>query len=344
MNDPTNPFIRDELARQLESDVGVVASHGTFVNLFLNGAYKGIYNPAERIDPDFLQTYHGGNGDWDVIAQMGEVNEGDTTAWNALKNFVNSPNLTNAATSTAAYLQLGRMMDLTNFVDYLLPLIYADTDDWPHNNWRAARERVTNGVFRFYAWDAEWSFGFNNVPPSHNTIVNQLSTLNPPWGDTQIQRIFNSLKRLPEFKLLFADRVHKHLFNGGALTDERIRQRYEEMKAAVMTTIAGFNNTIGSSWIPSRRRYLLPHLAGAGFMGSSNAPVFNPFGGWVGAGALLTMSCTNGTIYYTTNEADPRVMFTSGSVPRPRPTRRRWRSRPPSWSRPGRFTGRTGAR
>jgi hypothetical protein len=315
MNDHSNPFIRDELARQLESDVGVVASHGTFVNLFLNGTYKGIYNPAERIDPDFLRTYHKGGENWDVIAQMGEVNEGDTTAWTALKNFANSPNLTNAATSAAAYLELGRMMDLTNFVDYLLPLIYADTDDWPHNNWRAARERVTNGVFRFYAWDAEWSFGFNGVPPSHNTIAGQLSSTSPPWGTAEIQTIFNKLKRLPEFKLLFADRVHKHLFNGGALTDERIRQRYEAMKTVVVTTITGFINTIGSSWIPSRRRYLLQHLAGAGFMGSSNAPVFNPFGGRVGAGALLTMSCTNGTIYYTTNETDPRVMFASAVAP-----------------------------
>jgi hypothetical protein len=205
-------------------------------------------------------------------------------------------------------------MDLTNFVDSLLPLIYADTDDWPHNNWRAARERVTNGVFCFYAWDAEWSFGFNNGP-SHNTIANQLSSTAPPWGGTEIQRIFNSLKRLPEFKLLFADRVHKHLFNGGPLTDERIRQRYEDMKAVVITTITGFNNTIGSSWIPGRRRYLLQHLAGAGFMGSSNAPVFNPFGGRVTAGTGLTMSCTNGTIFYTTNGADPRVMFTSAVAP-----------------------------
>ena len=37
MNDPTNPFIRDELARRLASDTGQVASHGTFVNLFING-------------------------------------------------------------------------------------------------------------------------------------------------------------------------------------------------------------------------------------------------------------------------------------------------------------------
>jgi hypothetical protein len=310
MNDPTNPFIRDELARQLESDVGVVASHGTFVNLFLNGVFKGYYNPAEHIDPDFLQTYHGGGPNWDVIAQMDEVHEGDRTAWNALKTFVNTQNLTNAA----SYLQLGSQVDLTNFVDYLLPLIYGDTDDWPHNNWRAARERVPDGRFRFYAWDSEFSYGFTGGV-SHNTIANQLSNTSPPWGGTQIQTIFNKLKRLPEFKLLFADRVHKHLFNGGALTDERIRQTYDRLKAAVATTITGFNDSIGTSWIPNRRGYLLQHLASAGFLASSNAPVFSQFGGRVPAGFALSMTCTNGTIYYTTNGADPRVMFTGALGP-----------------------------
>ena len=312
MNDPTNPFIIDEFSRQLESDVGVVVSHGTFVNLFLNGVYKGYYNPAEYYNGDFLRTYHGGGEEWDVIANFGEANEGDATDWRALKTYVNTTDLTN----TANYLELGRRLDLTNFVDYLLPLIYGDNDDWPHNNWRAARERVPGSRFRFYAWDAEFSYGFvTGNPVSHNTIANQLSSQSPPWGSAEIQTMFNKLKRLPEFKLLFADRVHKHLFNGGALSDESIRRSYEAIRAQVTNTISGFKNSIGTSWIPNRRRYLLQHLAQAGFLASSNAPVFSQFGGRVPAGYALTMTCTNGAIYYTTNGADPRVMFTDAVSP-----------------------------
>jgi hypothetical protein len=55
-NDPLNPFISDELVRRLMLDMGQVAVHGTFVNLFLNGAYKGYYNPTERISSDFLRA------------------------------------------------------------------------------------------------------------------------------------------------------------------------------------------------------------------------------------------------------------------------------------------------
>jgi hypothetical protein len=306
MNDHTNPFLIDELVRQLAGDCGQPAARGTFVNLFLNGVYKGYYNVCERIDTDFLRAYHGGGEKWDIIAMSGEVREGDASAWNALRTFANTRDL-NQLTN---YLEISRRLDLTNFVDYLLPLIYVDNDDWPHNNWRAARERIPESPFRFYVWDSEFAFGFvTGHSPSWNTINNQLSSTSPPWGGTEIQRLFNSLKRVPEFRLLFADRVHRHLFNGGALTDERIRGRYDALRSVLTNTITGFNNRIGTTWIPQRRRYVLDHLRLAGFLASSNAPVFSQSSGRVPAGYALEMSRLAGTIYYTTNGTDPRVPF-----------------------------------
>ncbi len=311
MNDPSNPFITDEVVRGLARDVGQPAAVGTFVNLFLNGVYKGYYNPCERIDVDFLRAYHGGGERWDFIAQMGEVREGDATAWNNLRNFVATRDLT----VPANYLELARRLDLTNFVDYLCPLIYADNDDWPHNNWRVARERVPDAPFRFYVWDAEWAFGLQGHSPSWNTIANQLSTTSPPWGTADIARMFNALKVVPEFKLLFADRAHKHFFNDGALTDARIRARYNTIKARLNGTISGFNDRIGTTWIPQRRRYVLDHLLRAGLLASTNAPVFGLPAGRAPAGYALTMTNLRGTIWYTTNGADPRVMFTGAVAP-----------------------------
>ncbi len=311
MNDPTNPFLTDEFVRGLARDVGQPAAVGTFVNLFLNGVYKGYYNPCERIDVDFLRAYHGGGERWDLIAQGGEVREGDATAWNSLRSFATSVNLTNAAN----YLELARRLDLTNFVDYLCPLIYADNDDWPHNNWRVARERMPGAPFRFYVWDAEWAFGLQGHSPSWNTIANQLSTTSPPWGTADIARLFNALKVIPEFKLLFADRVHKHFFNDGALTDARIRARYNTVKARLNGSVSGFNDRIGSTWIPQRRRYVLDHLYRAGLFASSNAPAFSLPAGRAPAGYALPLTNLRGTIWYTTNGTDPRVMFTGAVAP-----------------------------
>jgi hypothetical protein len=63
----------------------------------------------------------------------------------------------------------------------------------------------------------------NGHAPTWDTIRNQLSSTSPPWGGADIQRIFIGLKKAPEFRQFFADRAHRHFFNGGALTDDRIR-------------------------------------------------------------------------------------------------------------------------
>ncbi|MBN8246035.1 MAG: lamin tail domain-containing protein [Verrucomicrobia bacterium] len=318
MNDHSNPYIKDELCRQLSSDLGMPASHGTFVHLFLNGTYRGYYNPVERIDDDFLQTYHGGGEDWDLMASMSELREGDLVSWNQLMQLAQ----TTPATNTANYLKYQARLDLTNFVDYLLMPIYVDADDWPHNNWRAARERVPGGLWRFYNWDVEWSFG---DPAGHsvsfNTINGQLSTTSPPWGGAEIARIFNALKRHREFQQLFADRVHRAFFNGGALTDENVRARYEEIKARIQVsvTIPGFRNTLVGNWINGRRRHVLTHLDRAAFLKSSNAPGFGPFGGVGPAGFPLVLTNLSGTIYYTTDGSDPREPFTDAVASAARP-------------------------
>lgn len=307
MNDHSNPFMKDEFLRTLQHEMGHVVAHGRFVNLFLNGAYKGYYNPTERYEGDFLQAWHGGGAKWDVIGAINQVVEGDAVAWNQLKTYVQNNNPTNPA----VYLEFENRIDMVNLIDYLLPQLWADNDDWPHNNTRAAREKVPGAKWRFYIWDTEFSFGSH--PVDYNTFSTIFST-SPPWGATDYQRMFVSMRRSPEFKLLFADRIHKHFFNGGTLTDENIRKVYDRVRAEIQPSISGFNSVI-QSWINSRRRYLTNHFNTAGFLASSNAPVLNQFGGRVGRGFQLDMRAGVGQIYYTTNGTDPRVRFTGEVSP-----------------------------
>jgi hypothetical protein len=113
----------------------------------------------------------------------------------------------------------------------------------------------------------------------------------------------------PEFKLRFADRAHKHFFNRGALTDEMIRARYESIRTQVVSSISGFNNTMSTTWIAQRRANVTNHIAAAGLLMSSNAPVFNLASGRVPRNVPLTMTARTGEIWFTTNGVDPRVRY-----------------------------------
>ena len=89
MNDHTSPFISDEWARRLCSNVGQISPRGNFVNLFINGQYKGYYNPCERIDTKFLADWYQTDENYDLIAQFDEVRSGNITAWRNMLNYVN---------------------------------------------------------------------------------------------------------------------------------------------------------------------------------------------------------------------------------------------------------------
>ncbi|MFP6877189.1 MAG: lamin tail domain-containing protein [Roseibacillus sp.] len=296
MNDHSNPFIVDELVRRMQIDSKNVGARGNFVNLFINGSYKGYYNPTERIDDDFMRSWHGGGNDWDVIAQFGEVREGNSSEWNSMRTIVGRD-----MTIPANYQAALDVLDLDNFIDYLITNVYGGTGDWPHNNWRAARERVAGAKFRFYAWDAEWSFGNLGRSVNGNTLTGELG------GGSEIALLYQSLVQSSEFRLRWADRVHRHFFNGGAYEDSNISDHYESMRSELSAVLPGMSTSIRNTWIPQRRGVIMQDMAGADLERSGDAPSFNQLGGSVQPGFQLTMSSPGGTMYYTVDGTDPRA-------------------------------------
>lgn len=297
MNDHTRPYIIDEYVRSLHSDMGHVASHGTFAHLFINGEYQGYYNPTERIDDRFLDSYFGDEFDWDIVAQFGEIREGDRVAWNRMfaatqRDQTPIENFTETAT----------LLDIDNFIDYLLLNIYAGTGDWPHNNWRAFRQRSPDSLWKFLVWDAEWAFGNLGRPISANILTDELRR------DAEITDIFQSLKESPEFRLRFADRVQKHMYDGGVLTRTPLRNRLNELAGMMNPVISGLQAELPYSWTATRWGIVLNQLKAEGLLAAIPAPDISPAGAAVAPGEFITIEAGEGEdIFYTTDGTDPRL-------------------------------------
>ena len=256
-NDHRNPFIRDELTRRLFHDCGHEEPLGTFANLFINGVFKGYYNLVERLDEDFFRFHYDSDSEWDIV-HIGELQSGTLDVWNTMVTFAAGNSMANYAN----YQKMGSMLDLTNFVDYLVVNFYANTWDWPQNNWVAARERVEGGLFKFYIWDAEGAFGNGNAV--NYNIFSQLA-----GGGSTIADLYNPLLSSPEFRLLFADRVQKHLFTNGAMTDDHVRARFDQLRETIQKMVYymygdTFDSTIRTTWIPQRRSIYLQQLPECG--------------------------------------------------------------------------------
>lgn len=334
-NDIRNPFIIDELIRRLSHDMGNGASLGVINSLYVNGELKGYYNMVERLREPFFQSLHNSenNAQWDVLQYEGANNvaEGDMVAWDDMISRLN------ASTTTANWERVLEVADVENMANYYLLNIYGATWDWPHNNWVAAKERSPKGRYRLYVWDAEGAFGLYNNRLASQEMINTfiLGTSNGQSGQTgtrgEIRDLWRGLNRWEEFRLIFADQINKHLFNGGILDDRdlansHIKQRFDGLVGEFSDLLRlVMNQSVQTgrfnSWVSpttGRRRYLLgpvrEEFRDNDLWPETTPPEFSQFGGTVPEGYPLLITNELGNVYYTTDGSDPRL---PGGAPNP---------------------------
>ncbi len=330
-NDVSNPFIKDELMRHIYIGTGQEGAHGTFVSIYMNGIWKGYYNFCEHLREAFMQQHYGSVARWDVI-QTGAFASGDSIHWNNTFAFLRTNDLTTAAN----YVKAQDYVDTDNIADYVMVNAYAAMWDWPHNNWVAARERSTNGRWRFYMWDGEGGFGSAGWnPATFDSFIGDLNgdgvgsdagTSRIDIGDTSainagttkdVRVVYTRLRSSPEFRLLFADRAQKHLFHGGCLTRESMEANYFMLRNAINpimqeTISQTVNESFYYSWIAAdtRRTAFFNQLLKYGLWFATLAPEYSQHGGEITTNTWITVTNPNGTgnVYWTTNGVDPRAL------------------------------------
>ena len=329
-------YIQDAWSNDVQAAMGDPARRGNYVHLYINGMYWGLYNPSESPRANYASLYWGGpESDYDVMKDS-ELFDGNRTAWNAMFNLANTGNINGGATdpnalaSDANYQLMKQYLDMTSFCDYMIGKLYAGDGDWDGHNWLAIRRSRVDGVvsdtaggFRFFNWDGERIL---------ESIGANMSGVN---NDQCPTRLFQKLRVNAEFCLLWADRVHKFLFNDGPLTPENAKAiyaaeatlvdraavaesaRWGDWRRDVLPNGAATLYTRNGAWVterdwlmntyfPARTAAVLSQFRTLGLYPSVAAPEFTQFGGhatWV----TITNPGGAGTIYYTLDGSDPRL-------------------------------------
>jgi hypothetical protein len=306
---------RDQWCADTQQETGGYGTHGTYVQLYINGLYWGLYNLGERPDASYAAEYLGGQkSDYDAY-NFQDLKDGTTNAWTELAAIATA-GITNATT----WSNMCHYLDVPSFIDYLLINFYAGNGDWPWNNyWKVGA--VTHGVpFHFLSFDAEETFLF---------VTDDMTGITQ--GDPGL--LYSSLRQYPEFRRLFGDHVQQLLFNGGALTPERCAPRWmkraREIDSGIVAESARWGVTnfpwnggylithdhwiaeqayLLANWFPLRTDILIAQLRTAGMYPALEAPVFTPHGGIICESLAVTITIPPGTIaYYTINGSDPRL-------------------------------------
>ena len=230
-------YCRDLWARRMQKRMGYHTSDGLYVNVFINGLYWGLYNLSERIDDDYCKYHFGGlKSDYDVVKREDylEAAEGTLDKWNqliSLSERVSLPDNTYKVITGEAPLTAGTkpevLLDVDNFIDYMLINQYGGNADWDHHNWIAVnnREDSTQG-FRFICWDSEQTL----VSASKN-VLDVINKDCPTY-------LFRRMMTNTAFLHRFMDRAYKHLEDdGGLLRPESAKALWDSLQSVISLAV-----------------------------------------------------------------------------------------------------------
>jgi hypothetical protein len=340
----TTCYLRDVWMKDSFRDMGGTASRSAFVHLYINGLYWGLYQPSERLNASyFAEHLDGPEGAWDVLVGHDSggtpvVVDGSVADWQTVLNLANA-----GITTESSYQAISERIDIDNLIDYMMLHIFAESEDWPHHNWYVAHRRATNGLpatkFMVSVWDQELTLD-RLVRRNRVNVGSSGGEVYSPG------RVYQQLRNWPEFRRQFGDRVHQHLFNTGALTPSNNVARLLAKAAVIRDAVVGESArwgdarefTIGANpgtgqtftrdewWQPEIDKLVtnffqkltadnVARFRAASLYPNLHAPAFSQFGGAVPGGFHLGMAHTNaaGTIFFTTDGADPRT-YGTGAV------------------------------
>ncbi len=229
-------------------------------------------------------------------------------------------------------------IDADHLATYMLLHYYTGDGDGPlsnflgmnkANNWRGFRNRLTDAGWRFFPHDCEhtllapsWVVARATNNTTGGTNRSNFTYSNSEW-------IHEDLATNPEYKLKIADVAQKYLFNDGALTAAKAQPLFDARAAQIPQAIvadctrwgtSATNHTLAqwnarlanirTNFFPTRAATVFAHLQTRGFIPTATPPVYSQRGGQVAPGYALTLSAgaQAGTIYYTLDGSDPRVV------------------------------------
>lgn len=207
-------YTRDQLGRDLQLDMSDIGVRGTFVHLFLNGLYWGVYNITERPDDAHASNYFGGEEeDWFVGKAKGGTVDGDDTRFFQWRNSVSG---------TSNFSELEEYLDVNHYLDMCLLNMYAATGDFPQYYF-VNRNLPEVGPLHFFTWDTEDAFGGG----SKRT------------GDPNVNRFdgcyefYDMWDATPEFRARLIERANLAANGSGPLSDARVLASWNTLNAYI---------------------------------------------------------------------------------------------------------------
>ncbi len=228
-------MMRDALMQSLVQDrVSLDVQAYEPAVLFINGRYFGIHNIREKLNEDYLETYHNVDRDdldmifIDMRDTTIDVLNGSVTDLEVMLDFIEGHDLSDDAN----YETLQQMMDVVNYADYLVGNLFFTNTSW-HHNVKIWKDRAGDDRWQWLFYDLDRGMGlyylnlynvvrdldttdlfFPHLSESvqfRNLLLNRMSlAMNTFLGKDRVIHVIDSLKdriagEIPQHSLRWKD-------------------------------------------------------------------------------------------------------------------------------------------
>jgi hypothetical protein len=243
-------YTLDQFIRSTQLAMSGYASHGTYVHLYMNGVYEGLYNLVERPDDSFGAAYFGGNEDhWHWTNHNGSGSK-DATRWKYLTETLAFQNLADAA----KYAELQQYLDVVAFADYMILNFYVGMTDWPYGNWYVVGRNADapEGPLpaRFVVWDAERSLDVRRDTDRQGATIQNRFLYNTGYKNDAILNLWHAARTNRDFREMFYARIKQHTAAGGPLSVDAALARWNIIIEFVEVAVIGESARWGDSLKP----------------------------------------------------------------------------------------------
>jgi hypothetical protein len=155
-------FFADQLVQRIVSDINIECASSTPTTLYINGEYWGILDMTERIDERYFKSHFNINPDslgYSVSAYNTKM--GGSPEYYGVFQFLKQNNLS----IQKNYDRISELIDIDNFIDYMIIETYLGNVDWPDNNNERWRENNTFKKWRWILIDMDAIFFYQDDQP-----------------------------------------------------------------------------------------------------------------------------------------------------------------------------------
>ena len=247
--------------------------------VYINGSYKGIYGLRERVDEDFVESNYNGLEEIFTATQDSykvESDEREASSFQPLYDLYTD--------SESSYEQITELIDVDNFMESLIAEMFANNNDYPHNNIFMWRPKDSNGKWRWILKDLDMCGSRQNRSVVYFNMFKYMfgqveeNDYEYPWANRdkviQAAAIYRKMMSFEEFREPFIDKFAVWLGDflkpsvSISLIDSMVEEIYAELAPTYsanddFSSLTRFNTALSTlkGFCQQRPAYVYRHMA-----------------------------------------------------------------------------------